>query len=116
MARGELPGYDLQPASNALLQALNKDDTAVQALRIIARFPSTDAQQRLANVLFDAKKANLHVIAAQELNRHIQKNGLTLGKDQIDLLRRMELQGDLPRAVAQWNWPFWWARYELLRR
>ena len=95
MARGELPGYDLQPARNALLQALNKEDTAVQALRVIARFPSTDAQERLAAVLLDAKKANLHIIAAQELNRHIQKNGLTLGKDRIELLRLMEQQADV---------------------
>jgi CheY-like chemotaxis protein len=95
MARGELPGYDLRPAKDVLVTALNNDDTAMQALRILARFPASDAQKRLADIVLHPKKANLQLVAAQELNRHIQKNGLMLSSDQIKSLRDLEIQGDV---------------------
>jgi CheY-like chemotaxis protein len=95
MARGELPGYDLLPAKYALLQALNNEEMAVQALRIIARYRTVEAQQRLAGILLDGKRANLHVLAAQELNRHIQRNGLVLNADQIKQVQQLEQHGDL---------------------
>jgi hypothetical protein len=95
MARGEIPGYDLQPARNALLQALNNEETAVQALRIIARYSNVDAQQRLAAILLDGKREKLHVVAAQELARHIQKNGLVLTPDQIGQLQKLEQATDV---------------------
>jgi CheY-like chemotaxis protein len=99
MARGELPGYDLMPAKDALVQALNNEEMAGQALRIIARFNNTETQQRLAGILLDAKKTTLHVRAAHELNRHIQKNGLVLKADQINQLREMDQRADLPPAL-----------------
>jgi hypothetical protein len=64
-------------------------------LRVLARLPSTEAQQRLCSILLDSKKSNLHLVAAQELNRHIQKYGTMLAKDQIELLRLKEQQGDI---------------------
>jgi hypothetical protein len=99
MARGELPGYDLLPAKYALLQALNSEEMAVQALRIIARYANVEAQQRLAAILLDGKRASLHVVAAQELNRHIQRNGLVLTADQINSLRQLDQQADLPAPL-----------------
>src|SRR5439155_24489779 len=67
MARGELPGYDLKNAKDALLVALNNKDTATQALHILGRFPTQESQQRLAGVLLDKDRAELHVVAAKEL-------------------------------------------------
>ena len=106
MARGELPGFDLLPAKNALLQALNNDEMAVQALRIIARYQNVEAQQRLAGIVLRAKKEKLdekkeqfQVIAAQELNRHIQRNGLVLTADQIGQLQELEQMTALPPSL-----------------
>jgi CheY-like chemotaxis protein len=99
MARGELTGFDLRPARDALLRALAREETASQALHILARFPTTDSQRRLADIILDAKKSALHVEAARELSRHIQKNGLTLSADQVNQLRALEQRGDVPPAV-----------------
>jgi CheY-like chemotaxis protein len=99
MARGELTGYDLKPAEDALLQALTNKDRAAQALYILARFPGAIAQQRLAGILFDADKQPLHAIAAKELNRHIQKHGLVLTKDQIGRLQDMEQRMDVAPEI-----------------
>ena len=99
MARGELTGYDLKPAESALVQALNNKDRSAQALYIISRFPGSMTQQRLAGILFDADKGHLHVIAAKELNRHIQKYGLVLTADEIARLRDMEQRMDVPPEV-----------------
>jgi len=95
MARGELPGYDLMPAKNALRQALNSKEMAVQALRIIARYPTVETQQWLAGILFNEERADLYVLAAQELNRHIQKNGLVLTAYQISQLQQLEQKTDV---------------------
>jgi CheY-like chemotaxis protein len=104
MARGELTGYDLKPAQDALLAALTNKDRAAQALYILARFPGSETQQRLAGVLFDADKQPLHAIAAKELNRHIQKHGLVLTKDEItrllDMEQRMEVAPEVRVELA----------------
>jgi CheY-like chemotaxis protein len=99
MARGELPGYDLKPVKATLEQMLNVDDTAIQALRIVARFPGPETQKRLFGILTNAKRPGLHLVAAQELNRHIQKYGMALTPDQILQVRQMETRKDLQPAV-----------------
>src|SRR5206468_2309311 len=92
-------GYDLKNAKDALLVALNNKDTSVQALYVLSRFPTQEMQQRLAGILLDKDRADLHVVAAKELNRHLQKNGLMLPADQINLLREMETRPDVPAPV-----------------
>jgi CheY-like chemotaxis protein len=99
MASGELTGYDLKPAQDALLAAVINKERAAQALRVLARFPGSEMQQWLAGVLFDAEKQPLHAIAAKELNRHIQKHGLVLTKDQVGRLRDMEQRMDIAPEV-----------------
>jgi CheY-like chemotaxis protein len=99
MARGELTGYDLKPAEDAFVQSLNDKDHAAQSLHILARFPGSITQQRLAGVLFDVDRKALHVEAAKELNRHIQKHGLVLSDDEITRLREMERRADIPPEV-----------------
>jgi CheY-like chemotaxis protein len=99
MARGELAGYDLKPVKATLEQMLNDDNTAIQALRIVARFPGPETQKRLFGVLTNTKRPALHLVAAQELNRHIQKHGMALTSDQILQVRQMEARKDLLPAV-----------------
>jgi CheY-like chemotaxis protein len=84
MARGELSGFDVRPAQEALWSALRSEDLAVQALEVIGRLPGHDVQRRLATVATDAGRGKLRVPAAIELNRHIQKYGMLLEKRQID--------------------------------
>ena len=67
--------------------------------RIIGRYRNVETQQRLAGILLNNKRENLHVIAAQELNRHIQRNGLVLTADQIAQLQQLEQKPEVPAAL-----------------
>jgi CheY-like chemotaxis protein len=99
MARGEVSGYDLNPVKDTLEQMLNVDSTAVQALRILARFPGPETQKRLFGILTNPKRQALHLLAAKELNRHIQKYGMSLNQDQILQVRQMESSKELPATL-----------------
>jgi hypothetical protein len=101
MARGEATGYDLRPTLPAVLHALLSDDTAVQAIELLGRIPGPEAQQRLAGVVLDSKRAKLRPLAAAELNRNIQKYGQTLSRTlPIDLLRQLRGIPDNPAEDA----------------
>jgi CheY-like chemotaxis protein len=80
MARGEIRGYDVRPAQDALLAAVRspEPDVALQALEAYGRIPGRPVQARLASLLADPTKPKLRVPAGMELNRHIQKYGLLL--------------------------------------
>jgi hypothetical protein len=84
MARGEIGGYDVRPAQDAIFAALRSDDLAVEAIEILGRLPGADVQHRLAGLALDPARGKLRLAAALELNRHIQKHGLVLGKAQIN--------------------------------
>ena len=87
MARGEIAGYDVRPAGEALVQVLTNPDLAVQAIEVLGRLPGNDAQQRLAGLVLVPALGKLRLPAAMELNRHIQKNGVALQNQQIKGLR-----------------------------
>jgi hypothetical protein len=87
MARGEYAGYDVRPAQDAFWTAVRNPDLAVQALEALGRLPGNEIQRRLAAIVSDAAQGKLRVPAALELNHHIQKYGLLLGKRQIDELK-----------------------------
>jgi hypothetical protein len=89
MARGELTGYDVRPATAAVLHALHHDELALPALEILGRLPGLEAQQRLAGVVLDPARGKLRVAAAFELNRHLQKHGVGLSMDQLNRLREL---------------------------
>lgn len=99
MARGEITGYNLKPVKDTLEQLLNVEGAAKQALRILARFPDSDTQKRLYGVLINPQRAALHLEAAKELNRHIQKNGMWLTPDQIAEVRTLEGRKDVAPAL-----------------
>jgi hypothetical protein len=87
MGRGEMAGYDIRPAQEALVQVLTSPDLAVQAIEVLGRLPGNDAQRRLAGLVLDPALGKLRLTAALELNRHIQKNGVVLSNLQIKELR-----------------------------
>jgi hypothetical protein len=87
MARGEIRGYDVRPAQDAVVQALRSPDLAPQAVEILGRLPGADNQQRLAGIVLDPARAKLRLAAALELNRHIQKHGVLLAKQQVKDLK-----------------------------
>lgn len=78
MARQEIPGYNVRPAQDAVLQALANEEVADMALEILGRLPGAEVQQRLAGVVLDPQRGKLRVSAAIELNRHMQKQGVLL--------------------------------------
>jgi hypothetical protein len=87
MARGEYAGYDVRPAMPAIVAALRSPDSALLALEILGRLPGSETQHRLAGVVLDPAAGKLRVPAAKELNRHMQKYGLLLGKKYAGELR-----------------------------
>jgi hypothetical protein len=89
MAQGEVPGYEVRLARDAILQTANgKDaDLATLAVETMGRLPGSEYQQRLAGMVVDPGRDKLRVAAAKELNRHIQKFGLSVTDQQIKDLR-----------------------------
>jgi CheY-like chemotaxis protein len=89
MAVGELPGYDVRRAEPEVLAALRVGDLAPAALEILGRYPGYQAQRRLAAFVLDAKQGVLRIKAAEELNRHVKKNGVQLIPEQVTDLRAL---------------------------
>jgi CheY-like chemotaxis protein len=87
MARGEIQGYDLRPAQQAVVEALRQPDAALEALEILGRMPGQEPQARLAAVVLNLAQGKNRIPAAIELNRHIQKYGLMLDKIQMTSLK-----------------------------
>ena len=83
MAVGELTGYEVRRAEPNIRAALRVDDTAPWALDILGRYPGRPAQQQLADFVLDAKRGVLRIKAAEELNRHVKKNGVALAPEQV---------------------------------
>jgi hypothetical protein len=89
MAFGQLKGYDVRPAESTVVDALRNDETTVPAIELLSTFPGKPAQQRLADLVLDAKRGKRRVAAALALNRHVQKNGVVLSQDQLTRLRQL---------------------------
>jgi hypothetical protein len=84
LGRGEVPGYDLRPAADAIVKALHSNDLANLAVEAAGHLPGRLPQRELANVVLDqARPEGLRSAAAIELCRHIQQFGLLLTKEQI---------------------------------
>ncbi len=89
MAQGLIKGYDVRPAEQTVVDALRNDEMAVQAIEILTSFSGAEPQQRLAAMVLDPGVGKKRVTAALALNKHIQKNGLALNRNQIGLLREL---------------------------
>jgi len=89
MAIGQLTGYDVRRAEPEVLAALRQDDSAPAALEILSRIPGYQAQAHLAEFVLNPKRGVLRVKGAEELNRHIKKNGVSLAADKAIALRAL---------------------------
>jgi hypothetical protein len=87
MARGDVQGYDVRPAQQDIINALQKPDLATPAIQILGRLPGAVPQQRLAHIALDKDQPKLRREAAYELNRHIRTNGLLLSQEQFARVR-----------------------------
>jgi CheY-like chemotaxis protein len=84
LGRGEVPGYDIRPAEDAILKALRVKELASLAVEAAGRLPGRSAQRELANLVLDDGAAEaVRSAAAVELCRHIQQNGLALNAEQV---------------------------------
>ncbi len=86
MAVGEMPGYDLRPAQDAVQQAIRSEELGLKAVETLGRIAGQDNQQRLALTALDAAH-KLRYPAAVELNRHMQRYGLLLSNQQISAVQ-----------------------------
>jgi hypothetical protein len=109
MARGEVPGYDIRPAADAILGVLQSgdvsDEALAAALQAAGRLPGARPQTELAGVVLDARRsAALRSEAAGELVRHIQQHGTALSAAQTDALAKLwqtaDADANLKASVA----------------
>lgn len=93
-ARGELPGYDIAPAADALYAALRRpglsEEAQKAAIEAVSRLPAARAQTELAGVVQDAKRPlAVRIAATAALQRHIQEHTSALGRSQVAALADM---------------------------
>ncbi len=98
MARGDVAGYDITPAEDALYRALEspglKDDAVIAAAEATARLPAPRGgdkpQRELARVVMDPKRsAAVRAAAATELLRRIQRFSPALSRPEVQSLEAL---------------------------
>jgi hypothetical protein len=99
MARGELPGYDVQPAGDTVLTALRagklSPEAQLAAIDVVGRLPGAKPQDELAQVVLDANRpAPVRNAAALELVRHIQQHSGALPAGQVKSLESLAANKD----------------------
>jgi hypothetical protein len=88
IARGDLKGYSITLAQGAVLRALDRKELSDRAIEIAGRLPGVEPQQRLLALVLDKSRDKQRYRAADELNRHIQQNGMMLTPEQLQKLRQ----------------------------
>ena len=87
MARGEVLGYRVMQAENAIRQALGSDELALIAIDTIVRMPSKLGQQDLATLATsDSRPAPIRIAATDALIRSVQTFGKFVTPEQVDAL------------------------------
>ncbi len=93
MARQEIAGYNLIPNSEKdttvdnVFRLIKKGEFATEGMEILGRLPGFMVQQELVRLTVDPGLDKQRITAARELNRHVQKHGLLVGKNQVEQLR-----------------------------
>jgi len=92
LARGEIAGYDVEPAGPTVLEALRAPSKLTPkgqgfAIEVAARLRDKEAQIVLTNVLTDGKRTTaVRIAAANALVRNIQQFSPLLTRDQIRII------------------------------
>jgi hypothetical protein len=105
LARGEIAGYEVDPAGPTVLEALRMPSKLTPkgqgfAIDIAARFRDKEAQIVLANVLTDGKRTTaVRIAAANALVRNIQQFSPLLSRDQMRAIAEMYADPKLDEAL-----------------
>jgi hypothetical protein len=97
MAKGEIAGYDVMPALDVIKTQVRSPEYGMAALEILGRLPGRDLQALLARIVADPNEdlKQMRLPAVFEMNRHMQRYGVLIDKNQIADLR------DANRAAAE---------------
>jgi hypothetical protein len=105
LARGEIAGYDVEPAGATVLEALRAPSKLTPkgqgfATEIAARIRREEAQIVLANVLSDAKRTTaVRIAAANALVRNIQQFSPMLSRDLVRAIAEVYVDPKLDDAL-----------------
>jgi CheY-like chemotaxis protein len=104
MARGEVAGYDVRPAGDTVLKAVQSsklsEPAQLAAIDVVGRLPGTKPQTELANVIIDPNRTlAVRNAAAQELVRHIEQHGPALDVAQVKALEGVMTSKDTDAAL-----------------
>jgi hypothetical protein len=86
LAVGEVPGYNVQPAEDAIMKALQSPELALLAIEAAGRLAGQAPQRELARFVLGNGDAKLRAAAAHELSRNIQQFGLALSREDVQAL------------------------------
>jgi hypothetical protein len=91
IAGGEKKGYDARPTADTVIAALRSNklspEAAVSAAQVLSRLPGEKPQQELASVIVEPNRpVPVRFVAAAELVRSLQDNGVALPPSQVKLL------------------------------
>src|SRR5207248_1269827 len=95
MAVGDLSGFDVKPAEDAVVAAMQSpalsEASQLAGVRIIGRLSGRKAQQQLIEIaLSDKRPVPLRVAAADELRKHLQEYGLPEVAQQREMLEAVQ--------------------------
>ncbi len=105
LARGEVPGYDVEPAGSTVLEALRAPSKLTPkgqgfAIEIAARIRREEAQIVLANVLADSKRTTaVRIAAANALVRNMQQFSPMLSRDLVRVIGEIYADPKLDEAL-----------------
>jgi CheY-like chemotaxis protein len=105
LARGEVAGYDVNPAGPTVLEALRAPskltpEGQIAAMEVASRLKGEEAQTVLANVLADDKRPMaVRIAAANALVRHLQQFSPLLTRDQARVLAEKYAQPNLDELL-----------------
>ena len=101
MALGEIQGYDVRPAVDAIKTQVRSPAFSLDAIETLGRLQGEPIQAYLASLVGnpanDAKA--MRTPAVLELNRHLQRIGVQINKKQVDDLKRAATLADEGSAL-----------------
>lgn len=101
LAVGEVPGYNVKGAEDALLKAARNEELNGPAVEALGHVPTRNAQRELAHIVLDnAIRPEMRAAAALELSRHIQLNGRVLLRAQVQGLEALFQNAPDPKLRA----------------
>jgi hypothetical protein len=103
LAVGEVPGYDVRTAADAILKALHTEGLALAAIEAAGKLPGRKAQHELANVVLRELNPEIRTAAAVELAHHIQQHDSALVPQEEQGIRELyaaTTEGKLKSALA----------------